>query len=77
MKDLIRLVQHTIEENKLSSYSPVGERNPSCKLTKKQVIEIRKLFDEGKMTKNELADKYNMARQTIHSIVKRTRWKHV
>lgn len=45
------------------------------KLTVEQVVEIRRSFPE--CSKQELADRYGVTRQTIHWIVSRKGWRHV
>lgn len=53
-----------------------GVKNPKCKLTEKQVYEIRQMFKEGH-TKEELASKFGVSKSTIGSIVNNRTWKHL
>ncbi len=54
-----------------------GEKHYANKLTEKQVIEIRKIYDSGKLNTKELGRKFNVNSKTIWWIGKRLRWKHV
>ena len=47
-----------------------GESNPSCKITNKDVIEIRNLLLSG-MKSKDVAAKFNVSRQTIRNSTKR------
>lgn len=52
-----------------------GERNPACKLTDQQVVDIRTQYAQGKVTQQELGDLYGVAFQTISDIVRGKRRK--
>lgn len=54
-----------------------GELHHLNKMTNKDVIEIRKLWDSGKETQAGLSRKYNVSTACIHSIAKRKSWKHI
>ena len=56
-----------------------GESCPTSKLKEKDIIEIRKLYSNGEsgLTYKDIAKIYNVIPQTIHSIVRYKRWKHV
>ncbi len=54
-----------------------GERNPSCKLTEKQVIEIREKYETGNFTMKQLGDIYGVDAGHINNIQKRKTWKHI
>ena len=47
-----------------------GESNPSAILTDKDVKEIRSTYASNKMTQAEIAEKYQVAHQTISKIVR-------
>lgn len=51
-----------------------GEKNPSSKLTQKQVNQIRKLYTTKKYTYMQLAEKFNVSYVTIHHIVTHKTW---
>ena len=54
-----------------------GEANSRAKLTTSQVLEIRSLSGERQYSRHQLADKYNVAYDTITSILLRRNWKHI
>jgi hypothetical protein len=66
----------TPQENNLEKYKhgtmPLGERNPSAKLTKTKVIKIREL--EGRYSKADIARRFGVSDATIHSIHKKETW---
>lgn len=47
-----------------------GEKNPSAKLTDRQVAEIRLVYSQGGYTQEALGEKYGVAFQTISDIVR-------
>lgn len=47
-----------------------GEKNPSAKLTDRQVAEIRLIYSQGGYTQQELGRKYGVSFQTISDIVR-------
>lgn len=51
-----------------------GEKNPSHKLTQKQVKEIRKIYSEAKIFQHVLGKKYGVSQTTIWSIVTKNTW---
>jgi DNA invertase Pin-like site-specific DNA recombinase len=53
-----------------------GENNNSSKLTKEQVIEIRRLYDGGFPLVN-IADKFGVTCQNVIRIGRRETWKHL
>jgi len=50
-----------------------GEQCPWSRLTKNEVLKIRK----SKKSLNELSAEYSVTRQHIHYIVTRQRWRHI
>lgn len=54
-----------------------GEECSWSKLTIDLVLEIRKLYDSGNHTNQEIANKYNVSRSNIYQIGKRLTWKHI
>lgn len=54
-----------------------GTLNHKAKLTEIQVLEIRAAYIPMVTTCSELARKYNVTRENIHSIVTRQTWKHI
>lgn len=55
--------------------STAGERNPSSKLTEKDVFEIRNL--RGTKSVTQIAELFNVGRETIRRIINRERWAHI
>ncbi len=53
-----------------------GEKNRSSKFSEKIVLEIRKLYSEGKRV-CELVKIFNIPQATISKIITRQRWKHI
>lgn len=53
-----------------------GERSGRAQLTEREVIEIRKLHNQGKSTR-DLASQFNISHSGIWWIVSRKSWKHV
>lgn len=54
-----------------------GENNPHHKLTEEQVIQIKILLLEGKLTQQEIANMFNTSRQIVYLIKNEKIWKHV
>lgn len=55
---------------------PVGERNPSAKLTETQVLEIRNNHRQGQSARS-LGRQYGVAKGTILGIIHRRNWTHI
>jgi hypothetical protein len=51
-----------------------GDRNPSAKLTKKAVLEIRKIRKTQKITIRRIAELYGVSYTTIWQILHKERW---
>lgn len=67
--------KHAVETGLFKAANGV---NAHCsKLTEDQVIEIRKLYKETKITQNELGRIYNLNPSSISDIVNRVSWKHI
>jgi hypothetical protein len=62
-------IQHAIRQNRMVH----GEQQHCCKLTSKDVLEIR----ESKLTHLELSKKYKVHSATISAIKTRKIWKHL
>jgi len=54
-----------------------GEKNSQSKLIGKNIIEIRKLSDEGILTQKEIAEKFGVNQTTISKIKLGKRWLHI
>lgn len=58
----------------LAGVHQFGERNPSNKLTVRQVLRIRDLYASGNHTQQELAEQFGVTFQNISTIVNRKTW---
>lgn len=56
---------------------PKGETHGNSKLTEKQVITIRKMFDTGDFSQTEIGRKFDLTRHQIGNIVNKKQWRHV
>jgi predicted DNA-binding protein (UPF0251 family) len=54
-----------------------GDKSGRSKLKEDEVLSIFKTYNEGHVTQDELAQKYNVSSKTISKIITRTRWKHL
>lgn len=55
-----------------------GENNPFSKLTNEQVLEIVKYYNDNKnISQEEIAQKYNVCRQTINNILSGKSWNKI
>jgi len=59
------------------SYPYPGVGGGNSKLTKEQVLEIRKLYKKGSMDHRELAELFNVTERTIAYIISRGRWRNI
>lgn len=62
-----------VQKNRQAS----GVNNGSSKLSEQQVIEIRKEYVFRTVSFQKLANKFNLAKATVKSIIKRETWKHI
>lgn len=59
-----------MNDMKVRGRSTKGEKNPSAKLTDKEVEEIIRLYDEGKYNQTELGNMFNVSQRHISNIVR-------
>lgn len=59
------------------SYDRRGEGNPRSKLTEKDVIEIRELYDTGKFTQRQIGKMFGVSDVSISYIIIGKTWKNV
>ncbi|URQ04828.1 HNH endonuclease [Streptomyces phage Emma1919] len=64
-------------KNKTDGSIPRGEKSNQSSLTDKDVIEMRELFDSGKMTVMQLSRKYGIKHPNVSKIVRRKAWTHL
>ena len=51
-----------------------GEKNGHAKLVKEQVLEIKKKYNTGRYTQQQLGDEYGVLQSSISSIIKGVNW---
>jgi hypothetical protein len=61
-------------KNKLA---PIGSKMTQSKLTEKEVVEIRELLKQGKLSPNKIGRKFNVSGSAIRSIRSGANWRHV
>jgi len=54
-----------------------GETHPTAKLSTKEVLEIRRIWDTNMVKIHEIAEIFNITYANAQSIVKRHSWKHI
>jgi uncharacterized protein (DUF433 family) len=54
-----------------------GELHGRAKLTNERVIEMREIYAQGGISREELAERYGVAATTVHNIVSGRDWMHV
>jgi NUMOD4 motif/HNH endonuclease len=54
-----------------------GIRNPRVRFTEAQILEIRRLCAEKKLTQTQIAEMFGTKQSTINSIYMRYNWKHI
>lgn len=59
------------------NYNVKGEKHKLAKLNDTDIIEIRKLYNNGNFTLKEIAKKYKVYYTTIQKIVTKQTWKHI
>lgn len=67
----------TKEQRQKMSIKSTGEQNPNSKLTKEQVVEIRRLYHEEVIFQNDLAKKFNVNQPCIYKIVNYKTWRNI
>jgi hypothetical protein len=54
-----------------------GEKNGSAKLKTVEVLEMRKEYEMGNISKKEIAEKYDLTLAHVSSIVNYKAWRHL
>lgn len=67
----------TDKKNKGRGNGPKGEKQHCCKLTEKQVLEIRAKYKKGGITQKVLSIEYKISETNVLSIINRKTWKHI
>lgn len=63
-------------ENKLK-VAPKGESNGLAKLTEEEVLKIRDLHDNYKVSQKDISQMFNVTQVNVWNIVNRRTWKHI
>ncbi len=85
IKEEVKLAASIFHTNKIVkdttkkkiSISKQGEKNYRAKLTKVDILDIRKEYTKGGITQKKLGERYGVRQDTISSIINRKRWKHI
>ena len=64
------------ETRQKMSEAQQGEKHHNHKLSKDQIIEIRRRYAEGNISQNKLAEEYGVKQCQIWRIINYKRWKH-
>jgi len=72
----IENVHHSMKHGHFDRCIKRGEDNHLSKLKEHEVLEIRDKY-KGEISKNKLADEYNVNKRLIDFIVQRKIWKHI
>lgn len=64
-------------DNKKRRVNVNGEKSGMVKLTSIQALEIKKLYSTGKYYQKQIAEKFNVDRSAVASIVAGRTWRHV
>lgn len=76
IKENCRFMELSENVSRAQKGIPKEYRNQT-KLTREQVLEIRELYESGKMTKRELSKKFNTVFWNVSIILKRRTWTHI
>lgn len=71
------VLENTRHKIEVAGNHSKGDRHPKVKLTEKQVGEILKEYNFGKITMRQLGERYNVLDTTIFKIVHRITWSHL
>lgn len=70
--------ENTIHAQKLGLKKAVkGEKSHLSKLTKEDVLEIRRIKETTNLSNQKISEKFNCSYSQIQRIVNRTNWKHI
>lgn len=69
--------QDNVDDMVKNGNSARGEKSASAKITKEDVILIRKRYKNEDITQKELANEYNLSQKQISDIICGNRWSHV
>lgn len=66
-------INHAIDNGHKGGKSRPGESNPSAKLTKDEVLKIRRLYEKG-VSQRKLAKRFCVSRFAIYAAIKKKTW---
>lgn len=69
--------RNKISSSKMGCAGMKGENNPVSKLKEIDVINIRKLYGEGKLSQLKIAKLYDVSQTAINKIIARKTWSHI
>lgn len=73
-----KMTAHAIgNKYRLGDISNRGENNGQAKITAKDVLEMRAMYEQGIWTYKEIAEIYGLNSAYVGTIIKRKRWRHV
>lgn len=74
---IVKDVKRGVDTSVIHAKKVMGSNNGNSKLLEKQVIEICKLLNEGKLSCTEIAKRYGVTYKTITHIRNGARWDHL
>lgn len=70
-------MRDAVERGSFHFVSVPGENHPNAKLTKADVLQIRCLLKENKLTSKAIAARFGVAASTVRGIKSRRKWAHI
>lgn len=70
-------IKHACKMGLNNSNYQKGESNPQAKLSTFDVLEIKRLLIESKLSQREIASKFNISEGAIYNIKSGSNWKHL
>lgn len=65
------------QDRRVHGTENIGEQNPRARLAARDVRSIRRAYESGEATQQELADEYGVSRPQISHIIQGKRWGHL
>ena len=69
--------QNNVDDKLKRNKQPRGEEIKLAKLTEKDILKIRELWEKRYMSQQKIADQFGVIQTTISRIVLRQTWKHI
>ena len=70
-------IQDSISKGRHRYIAHPGSKNGMATLTESEVIQIRKEWEEGLATFDELRERFNIGRSGLYFILERRSWRHI